>query len=291
MMLHTLRAVTTQLRKFPGGVLIGERFRAIYGKHRTNQWVKNFDGDLNMLLDLGEHMQSQIFWHGSYSRDIVSLLRQVVRPGMTIVDGGANVGEITLVCAKLVGPAGVVVAYEPVTRFADQLENNVRANDFCTVRLRRAGLSDAPGQADIYLADSALTDGTHNDGLGSLFPTSERSRLEETIPLTTLDIVADQEALGRIDLIKLDIEGGELAALRGARRVLERDGPAIIVEVAEVTCRAAGYEMADILSHLAEFGYAFQTIGRNGRLSPLKVDALAPFQNVYCVRRADVAAP
>lgn len=233
-----------------------------------------------MLLDLGEHMQGQIFWHGSYSREIIFLLKRILRPGMVFIDCGANVGEVSLVAAKLVGATGRVLAFEPVDRFANQLERNVRANRLDWIEICRCGLSERRGQAVIYTADVVYSDGTQHDGLGTLYPSPGRTHPEQAVPLETLDAALSGRGL-TADVIKLDIEGGELAALKGAGETLSK-GPDLIIEIGEATCRAAGYRGSDILSFLEPFGYRFHRIGRKGKLAPITAQGLADFQNVFC---------
>jgi len=276
-----LRRITTTLRRVPGGVLVGEKIRKRFGRTARKLTVNDFDGDLTMHLDLGEHMQSQIFWHGSYSRNILYLLRKILRPGMTFVDGGANVGEISLVAAKRVGPSGRVLAFEPVDAFADQLQRHRDDNRLDNIEILRMGLSDQPGTAPLYLAESAYADGTHHDGLGTLFLSDVRSRQAATIPLVTLDAMLDGAPP---DLMKLDIEGAELAALHGARDLLSRGAPDLIIEIGRDTCRAAGYDMEDILAFLEPYGYVFHRIGRKGALRAITAADLGRFQNVYCAR-------
>ena len=288
--LHVLRKVTLALREVPGGVLAGDLIRKAFGHGQRMVEVRDFDGDLRMKLNLGEHMQSQIFWHGSYSRNILFLLRKVLKPGMTVIDAGANIGEISLVAAKRVGPVGKVVAFEPVDRFADELEANATANQLWNIVVRRAALSDIPGEATIYVSPGAYSDGTMHEGLGTLFPTKVRSAAEGRIPVMTLDGFVREEAMARIDLIKLDIEGSELNALKGGVDVMREFKPALIIEVGEDTCRSAGYEMLELFSFVQDLGYSISRIGRRGRLDPIDRTGLVKFQNLFCAARETVAA-
>jgi FkbM family methyltransferase len=281
--MHSIRRITRLLRRIPGGILIGEIVRRPFSQSGRTVRVDDFDGDLSIHLDLSEHMQSQIYWYGMYSRDITCLMKRVVRPGMTVIDGGANVGEITLVAAKLVGPSGLVCSFEPVDGMADQLERNILANNLTNVQVVRAGLAREVGEATIYLAYDKFSDGSRNDGLGTLFPSGNRSRAAGTIPLVTLDGIIRERGGQRVDLVKLDIEGGELAALQGAGAMLREMKPALILELGDETCRAAGYSMREIWDYLAGFGYTFSRIERKGHLTSVTPDQLREFQNLYCV--------
>jgi len=273
------RRITNRLRDIPGGVLLNDVLRRRFAKKGHKFTIQDFDNDISINLDLGDHMQSQIFWHGSYSREIIFLLKRLLKPGMTFVDAGANIGELSLIGAKLVGKTGEVHSFEPVARYADQLEANLALNPFANVRLHRVGLSDQPGDAPIFVASEYFADGTEHNGLATLYRSDERNLREQTITLTPLDEAIHPE---RLDVIKLDVEGAELAALKGASCQLERHHPDLIVEIGKETCEAAGYQGSDILDYLAPLGYKFYRIARLGKLIPIKSKDLTNFQNVYC---------
>ncbi|MGH8223107.1 MAG: FkbM family methyltransferase [Woeseiaceae bacterium] len=244
--------------------------------------MTDFDGDLMARLALDERMQSQIFWFGYCNRDICAVLRRILKKGMTVIDAGANIGEVTLVAAKAVGPEGMVFAFEPVGRIADHLANHVRMNGLSQVSTIRCALADKVDRKPIFKAAERFYDGSIHDGLGTLFSSAQRSVATEEVLLTTLDVFVREANVQRLDLIKLDVEGAELAALQGAAETLERFRPYLIIEVQQDTARAAGYEAADILRLLRPLGYVFDIIGRNGRLHSVDESTLGRFQNVLC---------
>ena len=225
-------------------------------------------------------MGSQIFWFGYYSRDVVHCLDALLGPGQVFVDGGANIGEITLVAAKRVGPEGRVIAFEPMGSIRERLAANVDANRFAQVEIVGKGLSDAPGRRPIFVSGSDYEDGSSHSGLGTIYASQQRSAVASEIELTTLDAIMRDRDLERLDGIKLDIEGAELAAIRGAAELLRRFRPWLVVEIGRGTCNAAGYEPADILAALP--GYEFARIGRKGRLDPIASGDLDDWQNVLC---------
>ena len=245
--------------------------------------IDDFDGDLSMDLSLSEHMQRRIFWMGYYSQDVIQVIKQWLRPGMTFVDVGANIGEISLIAAKIVGPQGRVLAFEPIDALADRLQEHVDRNGLRHVRVVRMGLSDQDGTALIY--DSCGQGEAHDEhqGLGSLFGEPSRNAALQTIQLGRLDALLSGSEFERVDFIKIDIEGGELACLRGAESLLRQHRPVLIVEVQSVSARRAGYRPEDILDLLSALGYEFYTIAAQGHLRPLTVATLKPFQNVLCL--------
>jgi FkbM family methyltransferase len=265
----------------PGTILLMEPLVRRFGPTTLPIVVNDFDGDLKMELDVGELMGSHIFWYGSYSRALLRLLDRLLRPGDTLVDAGANIGEITLYAAKRVGPTGKVLAFEPMSAIADVLERNAALNHLDQVQVRRVGLSDNAGTMSIYSSTEHFRARPH-DGLGTLHPGGTRTRLVEEVEVKTLDQEVTEHGVRRIDVLKVDVEGSELPLLRGAVKCLERDRPWIAIEVQEETSRSAGYAQEDILEYLEQFGYTFRRLGRRGSLIPVSRDTLGPFQNLLC---------
>src|SRR5579863_2846250 len=123
------RKVTVLLRRLPGTYpLIDAIRRRSYAAGAVA--VSDFDGDLRMELDLGEHMASQVFWFGYYSRDLLQALDRLLKPGDVFLDVGANIGEVSLFAAKRVGRAGRVTAFEPIPDLARKLRSHARVNGF-----------------------------------------------------------------------------------------------------------------------------------------------------------------
>jgi FkbM family methyltransferase len=280
-----LRKTTMKIRLFPGAIVLLNIIRCCYLSKTIELQVDDFDGDLFMGLCLCEHMQSQIFWYGYYNRDIVMVLRKFLKSGMVVIDVGANVGEISLIAAKLVGRSGCVYAFEPQLTVADKLECNIRLNGFSQVTIQKIGLSDKREVREIYCASSKFKDGSKNEGLATLYPSEERETVVGIIELVTLDDFCQSHEISKLDLIKIDIEGSELPVLRGAMGVLRKYMPYIIIEVQQETASKAGYNASDILSLLHDIGYRFELIERRGKLCNVNENSLGEFQNVLCSPR------
>ena len=277
-----LRNIARRLSLSNRFLLPQQLLRRCFRHARGVACVHDFDGDLTIDLSLSEHMQRRIFWIGYYNREIVALLKRIVRPGMVVIDAGANIGEIALVTAKLVGPTGLVLAFEPMNEIATKLERNISHNKLKQITVAKLGLSDAAGNAPIYRSCGQGDVHDEHHGLGSLYGSHGRDELIQNIELTTLDAFLQENPVPRLDLIKIDIEGAELACLKGAKQTLTRYRPLLIVEIQEQTSTLAGYRQIDILEYLQQLGYTFQTIGRQGVLSMLSPDNLSAYQNVLC---------
>jgi FkbM family methyltransferase len=275
------RKASVALRRLPGTFPLINALRKANYKAGT-MIVDDFDGDLKLELDLGEHMASRSFWFGYYERDVIIALRRFLKPGDVFLDVGANIGEMTLYAAKHVGPSGIVYAFEPIPHLAARLAKNVMLNRFKNVHIVRRGVSDASGEAAIYIQKGPYKDGSVHRGLGTLFPTKDRELNAGTVILDTLDNFASRKRIGRIDGIKLDIEGAEFPALKGASEILRSFKPWLIIEIDKDTCAAAGHQPGEIFRFLERFGYRCDTIGRKGRLKPVDINRLKEVQNIFC---------
>ncbi|MGM3386090.1 FkbM family methyltransferase [Stutzerimonas stutzeri] len=282
------------LRNLANKASLGGRFRlpqAIlrrafrFMKHEIT--VADFDGTYRMQLRLSEHMQRRIFWMGYYSTDIVALLKTLLKPGMVVIDVGANIGEITLVSARRVGDTGRVIAVEPVNWIADRLSEHVGTNSLRQVTIVREALGKTrQDTVPIYASCGQVVSDEHQ-GLASLYGESVGSQPIDHVNIITMDDMVDSLRLARVDIIKIDIEGGEIACLQGAETVLRRFRPMLIVEVQDFSARQAGWSVKELFQYLSGFGYEFFTIGPKGHLIILNHDHLAGFQNIFCRIRED----
>lgn len=277
-----LRELAQRTRDRRGLWRLSEFLRKRYASERRTILIDDFDGDLMFHCALDEHMGSQIFWRGGYSIDQLALLGRLLTPEMVFIDIGANQGEFTLFAAKRLS-AGKVFAFEPVSDLFRQLERNVKANGFGNVEMVNKGLSDKAGRFTVYAPARRYEDGTRHEGLYTLFPTEQRNRTHETIELIRLDDFIQERHLQRVDVMKLDIEGAELAALQGAFETITGFRPILLMEVNQETSEAAGYPARRLLDWLAALNYRFDLVTYpGGHLLPVDPKSLTDFQNVVC---------
>jgi len=188
-------------------------------------------------------------------------LGRLLSPGDVFVDVGANIGLYTLKAARLVGPTGRVVAIEPGAEARMQLERNLSLNAFHWVDVLGVALSDADGEAMLHHVDLG-----HDPQAFSLLENLATGGRGETVPTARLDRIVDEQALRRLDLIKIDVEGAEPLVLAGAEGALARFRPRIIFECnAYANAREATARAWD---QLAALGYRFKRL-QDGRFEPL----------------------
>ena len=159
---------------------------------------------------------------GDWFEQEIKFLRGVIKPGMNVIDIGANYGMYTLTFARGIGHDGHLWAFEPAQTTADLLRQSIDLNKFNNVTLLQKGLSDREGEATFYHSP--------NSELNTLHPT-DKSVPTETISLTTVDQCMKQYKWPDIDFIKLDAEGEESKILDGSSNLLNSMSPLIMFEL------------------------------------------------------------
>jgi FkbM family methyltransferase len=157
--------------------------------------------------------------YGEVSHGEVVFLSQLIRPGMTILDVGANIGLLTLPFARLVRPGGRVIAFEPQRSIYQMLCGNLALNAIDNVFAHNSAVGRQAGSITVPPIDYTLPGNFGGVSIGV-------SGAGETVPLVTIDSLA----LARCDFIKIDVEGMELDVLEGAGNTLRRFRPCLYLE-------------------------------------------------------------
>jgi FkbM family methyltransferase len=197
----------------------------------------------------------------SYENELKHLSR-FISPGMVVVDGGASCGIYTVAAAKLVGPSGLVLSFEPGVEAFSVLRDNIGLNGLKNVRIYRAALSDTEGKAALYHH-------AHRPNSFSLGPSEAPSIESEEVTIRTLSRAAQEEGAQRIDLIKLDVEGAEELVLHDAEQLIARSRPIIILEVNGIAAQRLGLDPIGSCRVLQKLGYTFFSLTEWGDLCPL----------------------
>jgi len=279
--LHWLQNISIFFSRHRGLRILSEWFRRIFVHTRCTVISDQFDGDLKFICELNEHIGSQIFWRGTYSRQVLRALEPFLGEDKMFVDVGANQGEFTLYAAKRL-TKGSVIAFEPVSSMYERLARNVVLNGFQNVDLVKKALSDKSGSLPIYTPAGRFRDNSFNSGLPSLFKAGPSSDYLETIDVTTLDAYLEQISPIRVDAMKIDIEGSELPMLRGAVKSLLKFRPVLVIEISRESCRVAGYDSDEILSFITSLGYRIERILWDGGTRPVENQHTEGYENVIC---------
>lgn len=217
-----------------------------------------------------------IFFFGEYDAPMSDAVVHCVREGGAAWDVGAERGWFSLLMGRLVGPRGRVDAFEAFAPNAARLRANIALNDYHWIRVHEVAAGDREGCVQFVPPSDAVTRHrtylAHCTGVGYVSAEPHPDAIES--PSVRLDDVAQRSGLGRLDFIKLDIEGAELAALHGAEQTIRTRRPILAVEYNWEAARRAGAAVEAIDALLHDWRYErFTFDGTFKRLD------LAPFRD------------
>jgi FkbM family methyltransferase len=215
----------------------------------------------------GFHMDVQELAYDDYEPGTTRLVEVLLRPGMTFVDVGANIGYYTVLASRLVGPQGKVYAFEPHPAIYPVLRRNIEANGCTNVIALPLAASNRPGSRPFAEVTAR--------------PYWEGAIEVEAI---SLDEFVLREGWPRVDLIKVDVDGGEPEVVEGMRSLLARS-PAVrlIIEFWPAGLRQRGVRAERFLQSLCDLGFRMRIIGDGGGLEDIELTRLARRRGKWAV--------
>jgi FkbM family methyltransferase len=200
-----------------------------------------------------------IYETGWYEPATVTTVESLLKPGMVFMDIGANMGQYSLLASRIVGDAGAVHSFEPSPTMYPWLMQNVRLNKADNVQTNRLGLSDCEKIVTLYLSNPK------NQGATSMRPQYNFSGKTAEVKCLTLDAYLAHRGIGKVDVMKIDVEGAELEVFRGAEKLLTGNHPPSMVIEFEEGCQVRfGSSCAKLAAHLTARGYELMTIRPSG---------------------------
>jgi FkbM family methyltransferase len=207
--------------------------------------------NLGLLLDAGSlpltHAHAPALLRGTVEVAVQQAFLRSIRPGARVWDIGANLGFFSLLAARLAGPEGHVVAWEPVPANAAAVRLNAKLNGFAPlIEVREEAVSSRAGHAPLHVVADA--------SWSHLADRGEHRLTRETVDVPTV-VLDDLVAAGEVDppdFLKIDVEGSEVDVLRGARAVLAAHRPLVVCELHETNrevaaqLRGAGYTLENL---------------------------------------------
>jgi len=221
-----------------------------------SQWIARNDACGRMIL------------RGRFENTDRQFIEKFLKPGMVVLDIGAHHGYYSLLASQKVGPLGRVIAFEPSLRERRRLLQHLRMNACANTKVEETALGETEGRAELFVVEGRET------GCNSLRPpnVSQATHALE-VQVGRLDDYVRQHDLARVDFIKMDVEGAELAVLKGATEFLARKPrPVIFCEVQDLRTRSWGYAAKEIVNFLSQRGFRWYIPSKDGAMMPLALD-------------------
>ncbi len=258
---------------------LSRRFPKMPGRWQLVRWLESHQREiaafppqdvhltrnLRMRVDPRDENGRRVFVEGFDPRErLTRLFIDLLRPGDGVLDIGANVGYYSMVASHLVGPAGHVHAFEASPFVLPWLQNSVRLSgkNAANIHVHGVAVTDHCGETTFHAAAPEKT------GFSSLRDLGDAAAARTTVPCTAIDALLDR--LPRIRLVKMDIEGAELLALRGMTELIARDRPWFVCEVDDTFLRALGGTAKELFELFATRRYHISRVVEGGELVPAR---------------------
>lgn len=225
--------------------------------------VKEIQGS-KMLLDLNDHgISRELFFTGVHEPESTRQLKEELRPGMNILEIGANIGYYSLIEVKIIGETGHIIAFEPSEENIKTLRLNVALNNFqSNIETHQMAVGSENGQAKFYCTNKGNTSSLYNrETEGSIVTTD----------VIMVDVVSIDSFFknrrDRIDLFRMDVEGYEYEIIKGMQNFLSSEiGPQkCFIEIHSRLLNENGYTTREFINFLESFNYKIKTARYRGK--------------------------
>jgi FkbM family methyltransferase len=238
-------------------------------KRRGRRFIERGIFSYRMLLDLEDRGISRtLLLFGERELEHKVMLERILRPGMTVLDIGANIGYYALMELALIMPGGTLIAVEPSPSNVALLKRNLALNGYDGTEVYQAAISDRAAKRPFFMSEMSNLNTFHDTRTGSLHLKGETINVDtKTVP----EIMAGRP----LDLIRMDVEGHEVEVLSGLLPAVERDdvAPMIIFET-HLSRYSSNHDMEPVLRRLFAKGYRVALAGSSSQRGTKIIEAL-----------------
>jgi len=204
-----------------------------------------------------DYVEFMTWFYGLYEPLQSYVFSTLIDEGMVVIDGGANIGQYSLLAATKVGQSGSVHSFEPYRGNFEKLSRNVVNNGLGTVcQLSNCALWGRNGEVSLISPSSSLVRSYQtNNGAYQVCEEFESDVSSLRVRSTTLETYVRERNIRSVDVIKLDVEGAERSVLDGASEVLAEYRPIVFMEVNDQVLRSRGSSSSHVWERMTSFGY------------------------------------
>lgn len=211
---------------------------------QNNLYKKKCTSGLYCNVNAIDHIQKIILWEAEYEKEVLEFADSFLKEGDNVIDIGANIGFLSIHFSQII-KFGKVYCFEPNEKLHLQLKNNFSINNLNNYTLESKAISSENTSSFLNVSNQ------HNTGLSSLSDFKNINTIEiETIKLD------DYTLPNNVTLIKIDVEGAELNALKGMKNVLLNHKPFLIVEIVNKQLQNFNSNSKEVYSFLLHLQYS-----------------------------------
>jgi len=250
----------------------------------TDQWITKFPPNcyqysknsireverngVNYILDLSDMVDWHIYF--GFKEIARQELLGMMNKGDTIIDIGANVGDVSLHAAKIIGDKGSVHSFEPDPINFQRLSKNWKNNHFSNIVLNNLGIGNEKGSFNLAIVREG------NQGMNRIVASDASDINSNRIDVITLDSYVRENDLKKVDLIKIDVEGFEMNVLKGSKEVINAFRPSFFIELDDSNLREQGSSAKELVELLEGYDYQIRNAESKEQITPV-----SDFQNCH----------
>ncbi len=247
---------------------------ALYPKNSFRTCTRN---GIHYKLDISDYMEHAIYFNITDTVDFDRrFLYSLIKPDFICLDIGANIGETTLNFARL-APNGRVYAFEPVPFLHERLKTNIALNRYQHIDIYNLALSDK--EEELFFENPS------NNNSSGIALSKEPTNTSTLVHSTTIDEFISSNNIGRVDFIKIDVEGFENFVINGARHTLQQLQPIMVIEIDNRYLKGKNTSEKILLTQLSmEFGYTLYRIDGINKIKITAIEDTDTHYDVLCVK-------
>lgn len=243
-----------------------KRFFKPFHTFRGLKAKTTYDRQFKLLVDVDEWIQQHIFFFGVYDIAGISFIKKQLNPGDVFLDIGANIGTYSLSASACLSQeqGGRVYAFEPVPRIFEKLQKNIVLNGVENILVNQVAVYSEPSTLELFVSSE------ENIGMSSIFHHDTESGEVAKVKAICMDDFIEENQIEQVNLVKIDIEGAELFALKGMARTIEKYKPVFLIEISASVLGEQSLLGDEVLTFMKSFAYSPYSIEPSGEVVPAR---------------------